>query len=60
MKKTRSVRPKITGWMEWMSHRKRRETKQQPSMLPGPSVPGYCLVSFLFLCDIHSNHSVLS
>ena len=27
-------------------------------MLPGPAVPGYCLVSFCFLCDIHSIHSV--
>ena len=39
-------------------HRKRRETKQQPSMLPGPAVPGCCLVSFRFLCDIHSIHTV--
>ena len=42
-----------TEWMECMSHRKRRETKQQPSMLLGPAVPGCCLVSFHFLCDIH-------
>ena len=48
----------FTGWMEWMSHRKRRETKQQPSILPGPAVPGCCLVSFCILCDIHSIHSV--
>ena len=41
-----------------MSHKKRRETKQQPSMLPGPAVPCCCLVSFCFLCDIHSIHSV--
>ena len=41
-----------------MSHRKGRETKQQPSMLPGPAVPGCCLVYFHFLCDIHSIHSV--
>ena len=32
----------------------RRETKQQPSMLPGPAVPGSCLVSFPFPCAIHS------
>ena len=44
--------------MEWMSHWKRRETKQQPRMLPGPAVPGSCLVSFHFLCNIHSIHSV--
>ena len=47
-------------WIEWMSHRKRRETKQQPSMLPGPAVPGCCLVTFRFLCHIHSIHSVLA
>ena len=47
-----------TGWMEWMSHRKWRETKQQPIMLPGPAVPGCCLVSFCFLVDIHSILSV--
>ena len=42
--------------MECMSHRKQRETKQQPSMLPGPAVPGCCFVSF---CFPHSIHSVL-
>ena len=45
-------------WMELMSYRIPRETKQQPSMSPGPAVPGCCLVSFPFLCDIHSIHSV--
>ena len=49
-----------TGWIEWMSHRKQRETKQQPSMLPGPAVPGCCLGSFRFLCNIHSSHSIRS
>ena len=44
--------------MEWMLHRKQRETKQQPSMLPSLAVTGCCLVSFCFLCDIHSIHSV--
>ena len=38
-----------SGSMEWMSHRERRENKQQPSMLPGPAVSGCCLVSFHFL-----------
>ena len=47
-----------TEWMELMSHSKWRETKQQPSMLPGPDVLGCCLVSFSFLCDIYSSHSV--
>ena len=42
-----------------MSHRKRRETKQQSSMLPGQAVPGCCIVSFCFLCHIHSIHSIL-
>ena len=46
--------------MEWMSHRKQREHKQQPSMLPGPAVPGGCLVSFNFLCYILCSRSVCS
>ena len=29
-----------------------KETKQKPSMLPGPAVPGCRLVSFRFLCVI--------
>ena len=33
-----------------MAHRKRKEIKQQPSMLPGQAVPGSCLVSFHFSC----------
>ena len=41
-----------TGRMGWMANRKWRETKQQPSMLPGPAVPGCCLVSFHFLWAI--------
>ena len=32
-----------------MAHRKRKETKQQPSMLPGPAVLGCCLVYFHIL-----------
>ena len=47
-----------TELMEWMSHRKRRGNKQQPSMLPLPAGPGCCLVSFHFLCDIHYIQSV--
>ena len=49
--------------MGWISHRKRRETKQvkqQSSMMPGPAVPGCCLVSFCFLCDMHSIHSCMT
>ena len=36
-----------------MSHRKRRGTKQRPSMLPCPAVPVCCLVSFHFQWAIH-------
>ena len=39
--------------MGWISHRKWKETKQQPNMLPGPAVLGCCLVSFHFLWAIH-------
>ena len=35
-----------------MAHRKWKEIKQQPTLLPGPSVPGSCLVSFHFLWAI--------
>ena len=41
-----------TGRMWWMAHRKWKESKQQPSMLPGPAVPGCCLFSFHFLWAI--------
>ena len=34
------------------AHRKWKETKQQPRLLPGPAVPGSCLVSFHFLWAI--------
>ena len=36
-----------------MARRKWKESKQQPSKLPGPAVSGYCLVSFHFLRAIH-------
>ena len=49
-----SANKKVQGGWRGMSHRKRRETKQQPSMFPGSAVPGCCLVSFCFLFDIHS------
>ena len=35
-----------------MAHRKWKETKQQPILLPGPAVPGCSLVSFHFLWAI--------
>ena len=39
--------------MGWMAHRKWKYIKQQPSMLPGPAVPGSCLASFHFRWAIH-------
>ena len=41
-----------------MAHRKWREIKQQPSMLPGSAVPGCCLVSFHILWAILSTSTV--
>ena len=41
-----------------MAHRKWKESKQQPSMLPGPAVPGCCLVSFHILWAILSTSTV--
>ena len=41
-----------------MAHRKWKEFKQQPSMLPGPAVPGGCLVSFHNLWAILSTSTV--
>ena len=35
-----------------MANRKWKKIKQQPGMLPGPAVPGCCLVSFHFLWAI--------
>ena len=48
-----------TEWMEWMSHRMRKETKQQSGMLPGPAVPGCCSVSFHILLAILSSSTVV-
>ena len=45
--------------MEWMSHRKQKETKQQPDTAGQDNILGCCLVSLSFLCNIHSIHSVL-
>ena len=41
-----------------MAHRKWKETKQLPSMLPGPAVPGSCLVYFHVLWTILSTSTV--
>ena len=45
--------------MKWMSHRKWKETKQQPGTATQDNILGCCLVSLRFLCDIYSIHSVL-
>ena len=41
-----------------MAYRKWKEIKQQPSMLPVPTVPGSCLVPFHFLWAILSTRTV--
>ena len=43
-----------------MAHRKLKEFKQQPSMLPGSAVPGSCLVSFYILWAILSTSTVIN
>ena len=43
----------LTGRMGWMAHRKWKQIKLQPSMLPGPAVPGSCFASFHFRWAIH-------
>ena len=47
-----------TGWMEWMSHWKRKETRKHPGTVGPGNILGCCLVSLRFLCDIHSIHCV--
>ena len=51
--RTKLSKAPSTGWTGWMAHRKWKESKQQPSKLPGPAVPGCCLISFHFLWAIH-------
>ena len=41
---------KCTACGHRMAHKKWKETKQQPSMLPDPAVPSCSLVSFHFSC----------
>ena len=48
----------ITVLVLKMAHRKWKEFKQQPSTLPGPAVPGGCLVSFHILWAILSTSTV--
>ena len=49
-----------TGRMGWMAHRKWKKIKLQPSMLPGPAVPGSCLASFHFRWGIHPIRPVVA
>ena len=56
--KTNRNRECCTEWMEWMSHRKQKETKQQPGTAGPGNIPSRCLVYLRFLCDIHSIHPV--
>ena len=48
-----------TGWLDRMSHRKWRETKQQLIWWPEVDGLGWCLGSLYFLCDIMSSHPVI-
>ena len=50
---------KCTACGHRMAHRKWKETKQEPSMLPGPAVPGCSFVSFHFLWAILCPQAVL-
>ena len=52
--------PHCTVLVLRMAHRKLKEIKQEASMLPGPAVPGCCLVSFHFLWAILSTSTVPS
>ena len=49
-----------TEWMEYLSRRKRKETKEQPGTAGPDNILGYCLVSLCFLCNIHSIHHVVT
>ena len=48
-----------TEWLEWMSHRKQKEAKQQPGTAGPGNIFGCSLVSLRFLCDIHSIQSLI-
>ena len=54
----RQISKICTVRVDSLPHRKWKETKQQPIMLPGPAVPGCCLVSFHFMCHIHHSRTV--
>ena len=49
-----------TAWLDGMSHRKRRETKQQLILWPDLALLGCCIVSLHFQCDIPSSHAIYS
>ena len=42
-----------TGWMGWMTHRKWKESEQQPGTAGPGNMFGCCLMSFHFLWAIH-------
>ena len=52
--------PLQSGWsgIQWMSHRKQKDTKQQPGTAGPGNIFGCCLVSLRFLCDIHCIHYI--
>ena len=52
VKNTSNLRTNYTACGHKMAQRKWKETKQHPSLLPGPAVPGCSLVSFHFLWAI--------
>ena len=56
---TRHHITRCTVLVRRMAHRKWKEIKQQPSILPGPAVPGCCLVYFHFLWAILSSSTVV-
>ena len=49
--KTKWSIKETTGRLDWMSHRKWRETKQQPSRARSGNQISCCLLSLNFLCD---------
>ena len=57
LQRTRDCMSTVCGHR--MAHRKWKETKKHPSMLPGPAVPGCYFISFHFLWAILWPHPVL-
>ena len=50
---------KSTVRVDSLPHRKWKQIKQQPSMLPGPAVPGCCWISLHFLWGKLSTRTVV-